>query len=334
MQPHGQYYLKGPGEFAGPFRRYPDALDNTLEIAGRCDVRLGFQDARFPTLSLPRGRTPDEELRSLCLEGARRRYGEPSEKVLGQLRHELGIIEGRWLAPFFLIAADVAGRFRGRCRGSAAGSLVMYCLGVSAVDPLKHGMLFERFINPERDIPPDIDIDFSEEGRERAIAYCYEAYGAEYAAMVCNYMRFRARSAVRDVGKMLGLPLPLLDGLAKSLDHHAGADAIAEGIAAFSERVLDTTGKQAIQPWPLLARLCSELDDAPRHLSVHVGGMLLTGKPLVEMLGLEPARKEGVVVVGGTRRTWRIWGWRSSTSSACGRCPWCRSASSWSGLGE
>ncbi|MDP9478002.1 MAG: DNA polymerase III subunit alpha, partial [Actinomycetota bacterium] len=302
--PNGQYYLKAPEEFARPFRRYPEALDNTQVIAGMCRVDLLFRHARFPALSLTGGCTPDEELRRLCLKGARRRYGEPSKKVLGQLEHELGIIRTRGLAPFFLIAADVARRFRGRCRGSAAGSLVVYCLGVSAVDPLEHGMLFERFINPERDTPPDIDIDFSEEGREQAIAYCYETYGAEYAAMVCNYVRFRARSAVRDVGKVLGMPLPLLDQLAKSLDHHAGADAIAEGIAAFATHVretLDATSELAVQPWPLLARLCAELHDAPRHLSVHTGGMLLTGKPLVEMLGLEPARKEGVVVVGADK---------------------------------
>lgn len=114
--------------------------------------------------------------------------------------------------------------------------------------------------------------------------------------MVCNYVRFRARSAVRDVGRVLGVPLPLLDRIAKSLDHHAGADAIEEGIARFAQRM-----PSSLQPWPLLARLCAELDDAPRHLSIHVGGMLLTGRPLVEMLGLEPARKEGVVVAGADK---------------------------------
>ncbi|MEJ7653887.1 MAG: hypothetical protein WKH64_11420 [Chloroflexia bacterium] len=201
------------------------------------------------------------------------------------------------MAPFFLIAADVALRFRGRCRGSASGSLVVYCLGVSAVDPLEHDMLFERFINAERDSPADIDIDFSEEGRERAIAYCHETYG-ERAAMVCNYVRFRSRSAVRDVGKVLGMPAPLLDKLAKSLDYHTGAKEIADGIELFARRV-SHTGED--QPWPILARLCAQIDDAPRHLSVHVGGMLLVGRPAAELFGVEPARKEGVVVVGGDK---------------------------------
>lgn len=295
--PNGQFFLKPPDEFAAPFRRhYPDALENTHAIAARCNVTLDFRDVRFPMLSLPDGGMPDQELRRRCYAGARRRYGEVSERVQQQLDHELGVITQRGLAPFFLIAADIAGRFRGRCRGSAAGSLVIYCLGVSVVDPLAHDMLFERFINPERESPADIDIDFSEQDRERALAYCYATYGAERTAMVCNYVRFRARSAVRDVGKVLGMPLPLLDRLAKSLDHYTDGGGVADGIARFANRL---SGEA--QPWPLLARFCRELDDTPRHLSVHVGGMLITGGPLIELFGLEPARKEGIVVVGADK---------------------------------
>ena len=300
--PNGQYYLKPPEEFARLFHRYPEAVENTRTIAERCNVELGAQDVRFPKLVFPEGRTPDEELRRRCNEGSVRRYGEASERVRRQLDHELAVIAGRGLAPFFLIAADVALRFRGRCRGSASGSLVVYCLGVSAVDPLEHDMLFERFINAERDSPADIDIDFSEEGRERAIAYCHETYNEKDhvngAAMVCNYVRFRSRSAVRDVGKVLGMPAPLLDKLAKSLDYHTGAKEIADGIELFARRV-SHTGED--QPWPILARLCAQIDDAPRHLSVHVGGMLLVGRPVAELFGVEPARKAGVIVVGGDK---------------------------------
>jgi error-prone DNA polymerase len=293
--PNGQFFLKSPEEFAWPFRRrYQEALEQTQAIAARCDVALDWHDVRFPALALPEGRTPDQELRRRCEAGARRHYGELSEPVRRQLDHELALIAARGLAPFFLIAAEVAERFRGRCRGSAAGSLVVYCLGVSVVDPLAHGMLFERFINPERDSPPDIDVDFSEAERERAIAHCYQTYG-EAAAMVCNYVRFRARSAVRDVGRVLGMPAPLVDRLARSLDHH-DADDLAAAIARLARRA---PGEQ--QPWPLLVRFCRQLDDVPRHLSVHVGGMLLTGQPLVELFGLEPARKPGVVVVGADK---------------------------------
>ena len=294
---NGQFYLKPADEFARPFRRrYGEALANTHAIAARCDVALDLRDVRFPALPLPAGRTPDDELRRRCYAGACRRYGELSERVRRQLDHELQVIAGRGLAPFFFIAADVARRFGGRCRGSAAGSLVIYCLGVSVVDPLAYDMLFERFINSERDSPADIDIDFSEQERERAIAHCYATYGAERTAIVCNYVRFRARSAVRDVGKVLGMPPPLLDRLAKSLDHHVEAEGVAAAIARFARR---SPGEE--QPWPLLARFCHELDDTPRHLSVHVGGMLVAGTPLVECFGLEPGRKAGIVVVGADK---------------------------------
>ncbi len=290
--PNAQFYLRPPDELARAFRKYPEAIERTREIAERCEVELDYRDTRFPELHLPDGRSPDEELRQRCYEGAHLRYGGVPERVREQLDRELRIIAERQLAPFFLIAHDVARRFRGRCRGSAAGSLVVYCLGFAAVDPLEHGLLFERFVNPERDSPPDIDLDFSEAGREAAIRYCYETYG-DHAAMVANYVRFRARSAVRDIGKVLGMPLPLVGQLAKSLDHHAD---VAEGIARFAHR---KRGER--HPWPLLARLCSEIDDAPRHLSVHVGGMLLTGRPVAGMYGVEPARKEGVIVAGADK---------------------------------
>ncbi|MGH2449482.1 MAG: DNA polymerase III subunit alpha, partial [Chloroflexota bacterium] len=294
--PNGQFFLQSPDVFAEPFRRYPEALEQTAAIAARCDVELDFHDARFPSTPLPAGHTADDELRRLSREGAARRYGNPSSRVCRQLDHELGVIAMRGLAPFFLIAADIAERFRGRCRGSAAGSLVSYCLGMSAVDPLAYNMLFERFINPERDSPPDIDIDFSQDDREEAIAYCYRTYGYERAGMVANYVRFRGRSAVRDVGKVLGMPADLIDRIARTLDHFASGDQLTIAIE-------DLTAQEpgANQPWPLLARFCRELDDTPRHLSVHVGGMLLTGRPLIELLGLEQARKEGVVVVGADK---------------------------------
>ena len=297
--PNSHYDLKPPDELQRLFQRFPDALANTQEISERCAVSVDFRHARFPPLDLPNGETADDTLRRLCVVGARQRYPTFPERVSRQLDHELSVVAQAGLAPFFLIAADVARRFRGRCRGSAAGSLIVYCLGVSAVDPLRYGMLFERFINPERPTLPDIDIDFAEWDREAAISYVYTTYGADRAAMVCNYVRYRARLAVRDVGKALGMPADLLAPLAKSLDHHLSGDELAAGIAEFARNLApEATGEH---PWNLLARLCGEIDDVPRHLSVHVGGMLVTGQPLIELFGLEPARKEGIVVVGGDK---------------------------------
>lgn len=294
--PNAHFGLPAPDELRQLFQRYPAALERTDDLAARCQVSLDFRQARFPPLGLPEGETPDQTLRRLCEAGARARYRPLTERVRQQLAHELDVVARAGLAPFFLIAAGIARRFHGRCRGSAAGSLIVYCLGVSACDPLRYGMLFERFINPERPTLPDIDIDFSEWDREAAIAYCYQTYGWERTAMVCNYVRFRARSAVRDVGRTLGMPPELVDRLAKALDHHVTSDEPVGQVAAYAAaRPGDP------QPWPLLTRLCQEIDDCPRHLSVHVGGMLLTGQPLIELFGLEPARKEGIVVVGADK---------------------------------
>lgn len=171
---------------------------------------------------------------------------------------------------------------------------------MSAADTLRYGMLFERFINPERPTMPDIDVDFSEWDREAAIAYVYATYGAERAAMVCNYVRYRARLAVRDVGRALGLPAALVDRLAKSLDHHASGEGFAKEVA---EPALPRprTAEPEHPALGTLVTLCREIDDFPRHLSVHVGGILVTGHPLIEIFGLEPARKEGIVVVGADK---------------------------------
>jgi error-prone DNA polymerase len=292
--PNAEYHLKAAA-VAALFRRYPAALANTNHLAACCAVNLDFRDVRFPTLVLPHGATPDSHLRDLAFRGARERYGELSAPIVRQLDHELRIIAARAMAPFFLIAGDVAQRFRGRCRGSAAGSLVVFCLGMSAVDPLQHEMLFERFINPERDSPPDIDLDISEAERERAIAYMDATYGADSTGMVATDVRFRARSAVRDVGRVLGMPADLIGKLAKSLDGKADG-SLAEAVARFADRSADDP-----QPWPLLVQFCSAIDDLPRHLSVHAGRMLVTGRPLVECFALEPARRPGVVVIGGDK---------------------------------
>ena len=318
--PNASFALPAPDELARRFKDYPDALAHTDAIAERCSLtKLDFRTARFPPLDLPNGEDPDAALRRLCAAGARRLFRPVTEPVSRQLDHELAVIAQAGLAPFFLIATDVARRFHGRCRGSAAGSLVVYCLGVSAVDPLRYGMLFERFINPERPTLPDIDVDYAEWDREAAIAYIYQTYGADRAAMVCNYVRYRARLAVRDVGRVLGMPNDLLARLAKSLDHGAISEDLAQGIADFAtgERVDDDTNPSGShlpptqpspgataadpQPWLLLTKICQDIDDFPRHLSIHVGGMLVTGQPLIELFGLEPARKAGIVVVGGDK---------------------------------
>jgi DNA polymerase III alpha subunit len=202
---------------------WAEGIANTVEIAASCAVDLGFERYRFPGFPVPKGHTPFSYLEELCHDGARRRYHPMSAPVVKQLAHELDVIERTNLAEFFLICWDIMrfARSRGipaQGRGSAADSIVAYVLGITRVDPIRHNLLFERFINEGRTTYPDVDIDFSSERREEVIQYVYARYGAEHTGMVCNLVTYRARSAVREVGYALGFPRPLVDRVAKALE--------------------------------------------------------------------------------------------------------------------
>ncbi len=200
-----------------------EGIGNSGELAASCSVDLGFERYRFPGFTVPKGNTPYSYLEELCHDGARRRYHPISSPVVRQLAHELDVIERTGLAEFFLICWDLM-RFakeRGipaQGRGSAADSIVAYVLGITRVDPIRHHLLFERFINEGRTSYPDVDIDFSSARREEVIQYVYARYGPEHTGMVCNLVTYRARSAVREVGYALGFPRPLVDRVAKALE--------------------------------------------------------------------------------------------------------------------
>src|SRR6266545_7889240 len=235
--PSGEHYLKSAEDLASlppgdrvtaaedprTARAWAEGITASAELAAACSVDLGFERYRFPGFPVPKGETPFSHLQQLCHEGARRRYHPVTPAVVQQLAHELGVIERTGLAEFFLICWDLMrfARERGipaQGRGSAADSIVAYVLGITRVDPIRHNLLFERFINEGRTTYPDVDIDFSAERREEVIQYVYERYGAEHAGMVCNLVTYRARSAVREVGYALGFPRPLVDRVAKSLE--------------------------------------------------------------------------------------------------------------------
>jgi error-prone DNA polymerase len=231
-RPDGESYLKSGAELAALApdggrgvvgRAWLAGIETAGELAASCSVDLGFERYRFPGFPVPRGETPFSYLVSLCQDGARRRYHPVSPAVVRQLAHELDVIERTGLAEFFLICWDLMrfARSRGipaQGRGSAAGSIVAYVLGISRVEPIRHDLLFERFINEGRTTYPDVDIDFSSERREEVIQYVYARYGAEHTGMVCNLVTYRARSAVREVGYALGFPRPLVDRVAKALE--------------------------------------------------------------------------------------------------------------------
>ncbi len=234
LRRHGESHLKSGEELAGlppgelgpddrVGRRWLEGIATSVELAASCSVDLEFERYRFPGFAVPARETPFSYLSELCWEGARRRYHPLTPAVVRQLAHELDVIERTGLAEFFLICWDLM-RFakeRGipaQGRGSAADSIVAYVLGITRVDPIRHNLLFERFINEGRTTYPDVDIDFSSERREEVIQYVYERYGEQHTGMVCNLVTYRARSAVREVGSALGFPRPLVDRVAKALE--------------------------------------------------------------------------------------------------------------------
>jgi error-prone DNA polymerase len=314
------YELAGPDALARRFSEMPDALQMSVEIAQRCNVSLDFSQQRLPAFPVPVGHTEFAYLYELCHAGLPRRYPQLKPAVLKQLAHELSIIEQAGLAGYFLTVWDIVRFAREReirCqgRGSAANSLAAYLLGITSVDPLAHNLLFERFLSADRYTIPDIDLDFAADRREEVIQYVYERYGASHAAMVCNVVTYRARSAVRDLGKALDFPPPVIDRLAKTLDSHSCIQAAEDLLKQIEAADAQPAGAQppdgqapggqpqelslqqpSTHPLRLLSELLRMIDECPRHLSFHTGGMLITGPPLDEVVPLERATMPGRVV--------------------------------------
>ena len=298
LHPNSERYLKSPREMATLFGHLPQVLRNTLRIAERCDVRLDFSMQRLPTFPVPEGYTLETYLRHLCREGLKCKFDPITPQAKAQLGHELAIIERAGLAGYFLVVWDIVrfAREQGiRCqgRGSAANSLVAYLLDITPVDPLRHNLLFERFLSEGTRTMPDIDVDFAADRREEVIQYVYERYGEDYVGMVCNVVTYRARSAVREVAKALAFPPDVVDRVAKDLDTRSAARAAGRLLGP--EPDADPAGLSL--PWQLLSELLAEMDGVPRHLSIHAGGMLITASPLVEVVPLERATMPGRVVV-------------------------------------
>ena len=282
--PNGERHLRPIPKLA---RLYPEELlGETARIAGQCRFSLDELRYEYPAELVPESHSPATWLRSLTEAGMRRRWPESApEKVLEQIEHELGLIAEMAYEPFFLTVYDIVrfARERGilcQGRGSAANSAVCYALGITEVDPARLDLLFERFISKERNEPPDIDVDFEHERREEVIQYIYQKYGRQRAALAASVITYRTRSALRDVGKALGLSQAQIERLAQQ----AG-----EGHEGFSSRLK----KAGFDPRsPLILRLCTlvrELIGFPRHLSQHVGGFVIAEKDIALLVPVENA---------------------------------------------
>jgi error-prone DNA polymerase len=290
---NAERHLKSGAEMARLFRDHPGALARGIEIAQKTRFSLDELRYEYPDEILSPGRTAQEELEILTWEGARERYpqGIP-DKVEASLRHEFRLIAELGYAPYFLTVFDLVRFTRARgilCqgRGSAANSAVCYCLGITAVDPARIDLLFERFVSAERKEPPDIDVDFEHERREEVIQYLYQKYGRDRAGLAATVIHYRPRSAIRDVGKAMGLSLDAIGALAGQID----GGELEE--ARVRELGLDPKDRTLA----LALALARELVGFPRHLSQHVGGFVITRGPLSEVVPIENAAMEDRTVV-------------------------------------
>ena len=293
-KPNDRHNLLSPEAFAALFADVPGAVENTCDVARRCDFSLSEIRYVYPAERMPNGWTSLEWLCELTMQGARNRYGgEVPEDVRAQVEKELAVINaldypGYFLTMYEIVAFCRANGILCQGRGSAANSAVCYCLGITAIDPVRMGLLFERFLSMERNEPPDIDLDIQHGRREEVIQHVYGKYGRSHAAMVANIIRYRPKSAVREVGKVLSIPETALDRLAKLFSHDR----------TVADEVLRSAGLDpAARVHQLLLSLANEIQDFPRHLSIHPGGFLLGHEPVHDLVPIENATMEDRTVI-------------------------------------
>lgn len=276
-----EFYFKSPQEMIKLFAGYPQAVNNTLEIASRCNLELDFSKIHLPKYSPPNGKTKEEFLKDLCDQGLIRRFGTTDQAVSGRMEFELNVIKKMGYTSYFLIVWDFIHYAKsigipvGPGRGSAAGSLVSYLLGITDINPLKYGLLFERFLNPERLGLPDIDIDFCYERRPEVIDYVTKKYGRENVAQIITFGTMQARAVIRDVGRVMGMPYANVDAIAKLIP----PDPNITLKEAINEVEINTLYKTDSEINKLLDTAIS-LEGLNRHASIHAAGVVISDKPL------------------------------------------------------
>lgn len=300
LRPNGTWYMRSPAEMARIWRHHPEGLSNTLVAAERCQFRLELLKPQLPACRTPAGLNNNQWLSQLVWEGAAERYGHDlSAKHIQQINHELDVIARLDLAPYFLIMWEIvqyaeSQNIAVQGRGSAANSAVCYCLKITAVDPIGMDLLFERFVSEGRNEPPDIDLDIAHQEREKVLQHVYSKYGKEHAAMVCEHITYRGPSAVRDAARVFGFSPEQADRLAAQSDYHEATDA-AVALAGGGARLagLDPQDKRV----QLFIQVVAGLNQLPRHRSIHVGGFVLAGEPIGDVVPVEPAAMAGRTVI-------------------------------------
>ena len=293
-----EFYFKTPEEMARDFPDHEDALRRSLEVAERCSVELELGRIRLPSFPVPEGRDAFDYLVELCEQGIVKRYGQSSPGLDERLRFELKTIREMGFADYFLIVADFIGFAKrngvsvGPGRGSAAGSLAAYCLEITDVDPMRYGLLFERFLNPARKDLPDMDIDFSVAGRDQVINYVAEKYGRDRVAQIITFSTMAARAAIRDAGRVLDIPYGVVDRIAKLVPEGPG-QTLTESLRPGSEL------RQAVDSDPVakeILDLAGPLEGLTRADSIHAAGVVIGAQPLIELVPLQQKGSDQEIV--------------------------------------
>jgi DNA polymerase-3 subunit alpha len=285
------YHLRSADEMAALFGDVPNALTNTVRIAERCNLEFEFGNLHLPPFETPDGFTTESYLAHLCQGGLEKRYAHVTPEVESRLAHELSLVNEMDFAAYFLIVWDLIrfsqsqGILVGPGRGSAAGSMVSYCLGITDLDPLKHGLFFERFLNPGRRTMPDIDMDFPEDRRAEVIAYAVEKYGQDRVAQIITFGTMAARAAVRDAGRALDLPPGEVDRTAKLIPFGASIDEALRTVTELQELYEEHSYIRE------LVEAAKSLEGVVRHASTHAAGVVITDEPLTEYVPLQRAIK-------------------------------------------
>ena len=295
-----QFYLKSPEEMAKVFRDVPQALDNTQEIVDKVESLHLERDVLLPIFKLPQGFTTQPDyLSHLAFEGAKKRYGTVSEELRKRLAYELGVINTMGYAGYFLVVQDFVltakdiGVVVGPGRGSVAGSVVAYCLGITEVDPLRYNLIFERFLNPDRVSMPDIDTDFDDEGRQKVIEYVAEKYGHDQVAHIVTFGSMAAKSAIRDIARVLRLPLPKADYLAKLVPERPGV-SLAQAFQEVPELAAARKKQDTLESKVL--NLATTLEGVVRHTGIHAAGVIIAPDSITKYVPVLQDKTSGVLV--------------------------------------
>ncbi|MBM3228146.1 DNA polymerase III subunit alpha [Candidatus Peribacteria bacterium] len=295
------YSMRPFEEMERAFGHAPEALRNTRIIADRCSVGLDFSTYHIPRFPMPEGTSENAELHRLAREGFAKRYPQATQGHAERLEYELRIIEQVGFSGYFLIVADFVNEAKrrgitvGPGRGSAAGSMVSYCLGITGLDPIEHGLLFERFLNPERISMPDVDIDFADNRRDEVLDYVRKKYGQDRVVQICTFGTLAARAAVKDVGRAYGIPFLEMNSLAKLIPERPGT-TLSEALAT---QELQSVYKEN-ETYRKIFDTAQKLEGKARHVSVHACGVIITPGPAVQYTALQRAPKDDETIITQT----------------------------------